>query len=106
MKYLFFDIEGANCYNYTSKMCTFGYVITNEKFDVLSKVDVIMNPEAHFDKHIIVKKMNAYPISKYQSCPPFNYFYNSIKKIIENKNQIIGKPMIFFMHKMKRITLI
>lgn len=89
MKYLFFDIEGANCYNYFSKMCTFGYVITNEKFEMLSKVDVIMNPEAHFDKHIIAKKMNAYPISKYQSCPPFNYFYNSIKKIIENKNQII-----------------
>ena len=59
MKYLFFDIEGANCYNYTSKMCTFGYVITNEKFEMLSKVDVIMNPEAHFDKHIIAKKMNA-----------------------------------------------
>ena len=38
MKYLFFDIEGANCYNYVSKMCTFGYVITNEKFEMFEGI--------------------------------------------------------------------
>ena len=33
MKYLFFDVEGANCYNYVAKMCTFGYVITDNDFN-------------------------------------------------------------------------
>ena len=89
MRYLFFDIEGANNYNYIAKMCTFGYVITDNKFKLNTKIDVIINPEAPFDKHILQKKMNAYKVSKYQSCPPFNYFYKSIKKILEEKDQII-----------------
>ena len=89
MKYLFFDVEGANNYNFVSKMCTFGYVLASENFKVLSKVDVIMNPDGPFDKHILRKKMNAYPVEKYHSAPPFNYFYKSIKKILEYKDQII-----------------
>lgn len=89
MKYLFFDVEGANSYNYVSKMCTFGYVIANENFEVESKIDVIMNPEAQFDRHIINENMNAYPLDTYPTRPPFSYFYNSIKKILENKDQYI-----------------
>ena len=89
MKYLFFDIEGANCYNYVSKMCTFGYVLTDDKYNVLSKIDVVMNPESPFDKHIVKEKMNAYPLNMYNSRPPFNYFYKSIKNIIEQEEQLI-----------------
>lgn len=88
MKYLFFDIEGANSYNYVSKMCTFGYVIVNENFELKSKIDVIMNPESPFDSHIINEHMNAYPIEKYVSRPPFSYFYKSIKNILEAEEQI------------------
>lgn len=91
MQYLFFDIEGANCYNFISKMCTFGYVITNEKFKISSKIDVVMNPDSPFDKHILLENMNAYPVSYYTSRPPFNYFYKSIKKILtENEQLIVG----------------
>lgn len=89
MKYLFFDVEGANCYNFVSKMCTFGYVITDSKFNLKSKIDVIINPCSPFDRHILRKKMNAYPIETYSSRPPFNYFYKSIKHILEEKNQLI-----------------
>ena len=42
MRYLFFDIEGANNYNYIAKMCTFGYVITDDKFKLNTKIDVII----------------------------------------------------------------
>ena len=89
MKYLFFDIEGANCYNYISKMCTFGYVLTDEKYNVKSKIDVVMNPESPFDKHIIKEQMNAYPLAMYNSRPPFGYFYKSIKNILETPEQLI-----------------
>ena len=89
MKYLFFDVEGANCYNFVSKMCTFGYVITDEHFTLKSKIDVIINPCSPFDKHILRKNMNAYPLNTYKSRPPFNYFYKSIKHILEEKDQLI-----------------
>ena len=48
-----------------------------------------MNPEAQFDRHIINENMNAYPLDTYPTRPPFSYFYNSIKKILENKDQYI-----------------
>lgn len=89
MKYLFFDVEGANCYNFVSKMCTFGYVITDDKFNLKSKIDVIINPCSPFDRHILRKKMNAYPLQTYNTRPPFNYFYKSIKHILEEKDQLI-----------------
>ena len=89
MRYLFFDIEGANCYNFVSKMCTFGYVITDEKFELKSKIDVIINPCSPFDRHIIRKKIHAYPIETYSTRPPFNYFYKSIKNILEYNDQLI-----------------
>lgn len=89
MRYLFFDVEGANCYNFVSKMCTFGYVITDEKFNLKSKIDVIINPCSPFDRHILRKKINAYPIETYSTRPPFNYFYKSIKNILEYDDQLI-----------------
>ena len=89
VQYLFLDIEGANCYNYVSKMCTFGYVITDNTFEIKTKIDVVMNPQSPFDKHIIKSKMNAYPLSKYNICPPFPYFYKSMKNILEAKDQLI-----------------
>lgn len=89
MRYLFFDIEGANCYNFVSKMCTFGYVITDEKFNLKSKIDVIINPCSPFDRHILRKKIHAYPIETYSTRPPFNYFYKSIKNILEFNEQLI-----------------
>ena len=67
MRYLFFDIEGANCFDFLAKMCSFGYTITDENFKVNSKIDVIINPESPFDRHIIRKKMNAYPLEKYST---------------------------------------
>ena len=90
MDYLFFDVEGANCYNYVLKMCTFGYVIIDEKYNVKSKIDVVMNPDSPFDRHIIRENMNAYPLSFYTTKPLFNYFYKSIKNLLEKHKYIIG----------------
>ena len=48
MNYIFFDIECANCQNGQAKICSFGYVITDESFTVLEKEDWIVNPKAPF----------------------------------------------------------
>lgn len=90
VRFLFFDVEGANSFNFVNKMCTFGYVITDENFNINLKIDVVINPESFFDKHIIKENMNAYPIEKYENSPSFSYFYHSIKTILEFKQQIVA----------------
>ena len=44
MKYLFFDIECCD----GNHMCSFGYVIVNNNFEILEKKDLVMNPEKEF----------------------------------------------------------
>ena len=39
MKFVFFDIECANYINDMFTICTFGYTITDEKFNVIKKED-------------------------------------------------------------------
>lgn len=48
MSYLFFDIEAANRHNKTAKMYSFGYVLTDSKFNVIKKEEIIINPEADY----------------------------------------------------------
>ena len=48
MKYVFFDIECANCFQGNGKICSFGYVVTDEKFKILEKKDIPMNPHSKF----------------------------------------------------------
>ena len=54
--YLFFDIECANCFGGVGKMCSFGYVLTDEDFNVIDSQDVAMNPEAEFDWYLFSPK--------------------------------------------------
>ena len=44
MKYLFFDIECCD----GNHICSFGYVIVNNNFEILEKKDLVMNPEKRF----------------------------------------------------------
>ena len=58
MRYLFFDIECSE----GKSMCSFGYVLTDEKFRILEKDDILMNPEAIFHTGAWGKKnREAYP---------------------------------------------
>ena len=43
MRILFFDLEYASCKN-GCKICEFGYVITNEKFEIIERNNLIINP--------------------------------------------------------------
>ena len=45
MRYLIFDIECCD----GRHICEFGYVITNEKFEVLDKQVITINPEKKFN---------------------------------------------------------
>lgn len=89
MKYLFFDIECANCYNNCAKIFSLGYLITDEKFNVLhEKEDVLINPRDRFDWYV-AKKMMAYPREIFKDQPPFPDFYNRFKEMFEDPETIV-----------------
>ena len=88
MRYLFFDIECCNGRN----ICEFGYVITDDKFNILEKKDFTINPENKFD---LTGRPDGrdlylyYPESTYYRSNKFPYFYDDIKEIIEYPDQLI-----------------
>lgn len=46
--YLFFDIECASVNKNTAKICAFGYCLTDERFTVLEKAELLINPHGGF----------------------------------------------------------
>lgn len=88
MRYLFFDIECCNGKN----ICEFGYVITDDKFNILEKKDITINPETKFN---LTGRPNGrdlylyYPESTYYKSYKFPHFYDDIKEIIEHPDQLI-----------------
>ena len=48
MNYVFFDIECANCIHGEGKICSFGFVKTDENFNVIQEHDLLRNPDAPF----------------------------------------------------------
>ncbi len=89
MKYLFFDIECANCYNNCAKLFSLGYVVTDEKFNILhEKEDILINPKDRFDWYV-AKKMMAYPRSIFGDLPPFPDFYERFKEMLEDPDTVV-----------------
>ena len=91
MKYTFFDIECANCFHGNGKICSFGYVITDEKFKVLEKKDILINPHSKF--HLFGHKNHpgivlAYDEKTFNSSPDFLHFYKKIRSLLTSKNSI------------------
>ena len=89
MKYLFFDIECANCYQNCAKIFSLGYVITDENFNILhDKEDVLINPRDRFDWYV-AKKMMAYPREIFKDMPPFPDFYDRFREMFEDEDTMV-----------------
>lgn len=95
MDYLFFDIEASE----GKSICSFGYVLTDENFNILEKKDVLINPEAPFCTQARSKKKQqdekhkgitlAYPPEVFCSNPNFTKRHAIIKELLEKKDRII-----------------
>ncbi len=86
MKYLFFDIECANCYGNCAKIFSLGYLITDENFNILHPMeDVLINPRDRFDWYV-AKKMMAYPREIFKDMPPFPDFYDRFRAMFEDED--------------------
>lgn len=95
MKYLFFDIECSNCFNGVGKMCEFGYVLTDENFNIMKHGDIPMSPGKGRECRFYLKGRKhekdlelAYDYDYYYSSPEFPSFYNQIKKLVEDPDTI------------------
>ncbi len=92
MKYLFFDIECACVYKNVAKMCAFGYVLTDEKFNVLEREDILLNPRGKF--HLTDRKgreglVLPYEYEDFKKYPTFPAEYPRIKALLEEKDCIV-----------------
>lgn len=92
MEYLFFDIECACVYKETAKICAFGYCLTDEKFNILEKEDLLINPKGKF--HLTDRKGKAgivlpYDYTDFKNYPAFPTAYKKIQSLLEAKNRLI-----------------
>lgn len=87
MNYLFFDIECANCYGGRGKICSFGYVLTDENLNILEKEDIIINPRSSFNLGPDLKL--AYTKAEFKEAFPFTAYYDHIGALLEYDDYVI-----------------
>ena len=90
MNYIFFDIECAD--GGAGTICSFGYVITDEKFNEIFSRDILIDPPGKFrltdrkdrpDVHL------AYDEQEFRNSPKFYYYYDEIKALLEGDDKIV-----------------
>lgn len=92
MKYLFFDIECANCFNGRGKICSLGYVLCDNNFGILEQKDILINPDSKF--HLGSKAKGegielGYDKEQFLKSPKFDFFYPKIKELLEDEENIV-----------------
>lgn len=89
---VFFDIECAKRARDYSAICSFGYAIADLNFNVLESRDILVNPEAGFDKRYFREDSDcrlAYSKKDFRSQPNFPSLYKSIKKVLLTPKALI-----------------
>lgn len=89
---VFFDIECACVHKTYAKICAFGYVICDEKFNILEKEDILINPKGRFEltdrkgeKGLVL----PYEYGEFKKYPTFPAVYPRIKALLEDENNVV-----------------
>lgn len=88
MDYLYFDIECAD----GSRMCSFGYVVTDAEFNIKDKRDVLIDPQCEFrlGKHRKQPYINlAYSEDEFYDSPSFEELYDEIRGLLLCKDRVV-----------------
>lgn len=112
MKYLFFDVECASCKGGTGKLCSFGYTITDENFNILESDDILFNPnlkKSEWDWYV-VKNMLSYSVEEIESNPDFSERYFRIKDLLTNPKHVtfgfdVYNDLMYVIDECKRYNL-
>ncbi len=87
MRILAYDIESTTGSHSDGSMCSFGYCIADEKFNIIKQEDVVMCPcTKRFSVHIPLRYSKEYILKQ----PNFTHFYEKIKSLLESSDLIIG----------------
>ena len=92
-QFVFFDCECANTYEGVGKICSLGYVITDDELNVIESEDVVINPECDFDWYLLSAKNEchlAYSKDYFRAKPNYESYYKEIKKLLTTGNRFIG----------------
>ncbi len=97
MRILSFDIESCNGNPREASLCSFGYCISDESFNVIEKKDVLVNPVPK--KFTLGNKWGkgiklAYPEKDFRSAPLFCEVYKQIEEIFASCDLVIGFSII------------
>lgn len=92
MKYVFFDIECACVFKNVAKICAFGYVLTDERFSVLEREDILLNPKGKF--HLTDRKgreglVLPYVYEDFKRYPLFPAEYARIRSLLEDGDHLV-----------------
>ena len=87
MNFIFYDVECANCYDGKGKLCSFGYVLTDENFKILKKDDILIDPNTEFQPYVL-NYVIKYKEEDFMDKPRFNMVYKEIKDLLTNPNNI------------------
>ena len=92
MKYLFFDIECSVVSKNAAKICAFGYCLTDEKFHILEKEDLLINPQGGF--HLTDRKgtqglVLPYEYAKFKNYPTFLQHADKIYALLEDQDTLV-----------------
>ncbi len=91
--FVFFDCECANTFNGAGKICSLGYVITDDDLNVIESEDVVINPECEFDWYLLSGKGEcklAYSKDYFRAKPNFESYFKNIKKMFTTGNRYIA----------------
>jgi len=89
LKYLFFDIECANCQGSQGKIFSFGYLVTDRDFNILvPPTDILMNPDSHFEPYVL-NKILSYPMDQIKNSPEFPEHYGKLKALLEDPDTMV-----------------
>lgn len=75
-----------------AKICAFGYVLCDEKFNIIVKEDILINPKGKFHltdgrgEHGLVL---PYEYSEFKNYPVFPQVYKKIRALLEDKNNLV-----------------
>ena len=92
MKYLFFDIECASVFKDKAKICVFGYCLTDEKFNIIEKQDLLINPQGGF--HLTDRKgqrglVLPYKYEDFKKYPTFLDKKEQIYSLLQDKDTLV-----------------
>ncbi len=93
MKFLSFDIESCDGRIDSGGMCSFGYCLSDENFNILDKKDILINPRPKKFEKKVAEKLR-YSEETFRNAPKFPSVYKKIRNLLSQDVVILGYSVL------------